>query len=64
MKTDKNFNLFNLLMSLVCGLLAILILLTANPNNWGGMELQRMIAIVLAITSVAFSTRLVPPRGK
>ena len=64
MKTNKKTKLFYLAMSLVCAVMAILILATANENNWGGLALQRTIAVVLGITSVAFSTRLVPPGGK
>ena len=44
--------------------MAVLNLVTENENNFGGLPVQRMIVVVLAITSVAFTTRLVPAGDK
>jgi len=64
MKPGKKEKLFYIVMSLICGIMAVLILVTANANNWGGLVLQQTMAVILAISSVAFSTKLVPPSGR
>ena len=53
-----------MIMAIVCAVMAVLVHATANENNFGGLPLQRMIVVVLAITSVAFTTRLVPAGDK
>lgn len=64
MKRNNRATHFYAVMAVVCALMAILVLATANKNNWGGLPMQRVIAAVLAITSVAFSTYLIPEIGK
>jgi len=55
---------FDLVMAMVCAVLAMLVFLTADENMRGGIAAQHTIVLILAITSGAFFTRLVPPGGK
>lgn len=62
-KKDSGFK-FNLILTIVCAVMAILVYLTADENVRGGLTAQRTIVLILTITSGAFFTRLVPSGEK
>lgn len=64
MNTENSAKKFYLIMSIVCALMAILVFITANKNILGGIAQQRMLVMVLVMTSIAFFSRLVPPGEK
>ena len=64
MDPNRKTNRFYMIMAIVCAVMAVLVQATANEKNFGGLPFQRMIVVVLAITSVAFTARLVPVGDK
>lgn len=64
MKANKKPLNFYLVMSIVCMLMAILVVVTARQQAMGGIGSQRVLAVILTLTSLAFLTRLVPPGEK